>query len=104
MESTISTVTTNQTQGINIFQAAGTTDRQRQQLTFGLLPGWRDVETIGISYKSAVVRGRPIIKKFLLQIKFNLLTEFSGRADGTQKPARQQAVYVGRHFKTTSLS
>ena len=36
-------VRTNQTQGINIFQAAGTTDRQRQQPTFALLLGWRDI-------------------------------------------------------------
>jgi hypothetical protein len=33
--------------------------------------------------------------------KFNLLTRFCSWADGSQKPARQQAVYVVRHFKQT---
>jgi len=37
-----------------------------ERTTFGLLPGWRDVGAMSISYKSAVVIGRPIIKMFLL--------------------------------------
>jgi len=41
------------------------------------------------------------LRCFYYKLSSVLLTRFSGRADGTQKPARQQAVYVvGKRFAT----
>jgi hypothetical protein len=60
-----------------------------------LLPGWLDVVAMGCSYQSASAMGRPFLNLDFVIFKFNFLIKFCGWADGTLKPARQQAVDVG---------
>jgi hypothetical protein len=57
-----------------------------------------------VSYQSAVVMGRPFLNLDFVVFKFNFLTKFCSWADGTQKPARQQAVDVGSYVTSNSLT
>jgi hypothetical protein len=77
----------------NSFASKQSTEKV-QQVTFGLLPGWVDVDAMSSSYQSAAAMGRPFLNLDFVNFKFNLLTMFCGWADGSQKPARQQAVDV----------
>jgi hypothetical protein len=43
------------------------------------------------SQQSAAVKGRPFLNLDFVIFWFNLLTKFGSWADGSQKPARQQA-------------